>query len=180
MFAGTNYFFSASGPVPEDRLADPKTQLRYTDEQAYAYSLYVYSLQSPPNPNRGSEITKRGKAIFTREGCAGCHTPPLYTNNRLTLATGFKIPEGHAKRYDILPVTVGTDSRSALESLRGRGYYKVPSLKGVWYRGPFEHSGSIATLEDWFDPSRLRDDYVPTGFKGYGVKTRAITVILSA
>ncbi len=57
---------------------------------------------------------------------------------------------------------------------RGTGYYKVPSLKGVWYRGPFEHSGSVATLEDWFDPRRLSDDYVPTGFKGYGMKTRAI------
>lgn len=32
----------------------------------------------------------------------------------------------------------------------------------------------VATLEDWFDPKRLRDDYVPTGFKGYGVKTRAV------
>ena len=36
----------------------------------------------------------------------------------------------------------------------------------VWYRGPFEHNGSIATLEDWFDSRRLRDDYVPTGFSG--------------
>ena len=48
------------------------------------------------------------------------------------------------------------------------------SLKGVWYRGPFEHSGSVATLEDWFDPRRLRDDYVPTGFIGYGLKTRTV------
>jgi Zn-dependent membrane protease YugP len=32
----------------------------------------------------------------------------------------------------------------------------------------------VATLEDWFDPRRLRDDYVPTGFKGYGVQTRAV------
>ena len=57
---------------------------------------------------------------------------------------------------------------------KGTGYYKVPSLKGVWYRGPFEHNGSVATLDDWFDPNRLRDDYVPTGWKGYRVKTRPI------
>src|SRR5260370_20047045 len=31
-----------------------------------------------------------------------------------------------------------------------------------------------ATLADWFDQRRLRDDYVPTGFKGYGVTTRAV------
>jgi hypothetical protein len=62
-----------------------------------------------------------------------------------------------------------------MKSRRGTGYYKVPSLKGVWYRGPFGHGGWAATLEDWFDPRRLRDDYVPTGFAGFGVKTRAIT-----
>jgi len=43
----------------------------------------------------------------------------------------------------------------------------VPSLRGVWYRGPFEHNGSVATLEDWFDPAGLRDDYVPTSFKAW-------------
>ena len=57
---------------------------------------------------------------------------------------------------------------------RGTGYYKVPSLRGVWYRGPFEHNGSVATLEDWFDERRLRDDFAPTGFKGYNVSTRAV------
>ena len=61
-----------------------------------------------------------------------------------------------------------------MNTRRGTGYYKVPSLRGVWDRSMFEHSGSVATLEDWFDPARLRDDYVPTGFRGYGVKTRAV------
>jgi hypothetical protein len=41
-------------------------------------------------------------------------------------------------------------------------------------RRPFEHNGSVATLEDWLDPQRLRDDYVPTGFRGYGITTRAV------
>jgi hypothetical protein len=39
-------------------------------------------------------------------------------------------------------------------------------------RNTFRHSGRCVTLEDWFDPRRFRDDYVPTGFIGYGVKTR--------
>ena len=56
---------------------------------------------------------------------------------------------------------VGLDPGLALKTRKGTGYYKVPSLKGLWYRGPFEHSGSITTLEAWFDPARLRDDYVP-------------------
>jgi len=76
--------------------------------------------------------------------------------------------------FDTMQSSVGTDPRLTLKARRGTGYYKVPSLKGVWYRGPFEHNGSVATLEDWFNPRRLRDDYVPTGFRGYGVKSRAV------
>ena len=92
----------------------------------------------------------------------------------ITPVAGFKVPEEDRKKYQILGVSVGTDPFLATKTRRGTGYYKVPSLKGVWYRAQFEHSGSVATLEDWFDPRRLRDDYVPTGFKGYGVTTRAV------
>jgi hypothetical protein len=69
---------------------------------------------------------------------------------------------------------VGTDPTLPLSTRRGTGYYKVPSLKGVWYRGPFEHNGSVATLEDWFDARRLREDYVPTGLRPFGRATRAV------
>ncbi len=147
---------------------------RYSDEQLYALALYVYSLRPPPNPNRFDALAARGQKVFEREGCARCHTPPLYTNNKLTPAEGFTPPPGAAGKYDMLPVSAGTDPNLALKTRRGTGYYKVPSLKGVWYRGPFEHSGSVATLEDWFDPARLRSDYVPTGFKGYGITHRAV------
>jgi hypothetical protein len=32
----------------------------------------------------------------------------------------------------------------------------------------------VKTLEEWFDPARLRDDYVPSGFKGYKLTHRAV------
>jgi hypothetical protein len=147
---------------------------RYSDEQLYALALYVYSIEPPSNPNKFDAVAARGQKVFNTEGCVVCHTPPLYTSNKLTPAQGFSVPQDHKRQYDILPVVVGTDPASALTTRRGTGYYKVPSLKGVWYRGPFEHNGSVATLEDWFNPARLREDYVPTGFKGYGVRTRAV------
>ena len=84
------------------------------------------------------------------------------------------MPAEHRTRFDIFAISVGTDPSLTMTTRRGTGYYKVPSLKGVWYRGPFEHNGSVATLEDLFDPLRVRDDYVPTGWKGYGVKSRAV------
>jgi hypothetical protein len=152
----------------------PEQADRYSDDQLYALALYVYSLQPPANPNPRSAMTERGERVFNREGCAGCHAPPLYTNNKLVPAPGFRVPPAHRSRYDVMARAVGTDPRATLETRRGTGYYKVPSLRGLWYRGLFEHSGSVTTLEDWFDPSRLRDDYVPTGFKGVSVRARAV------
>ena len=155
-------------------LPDPTTLSRYSDEQLYALALYIYSLKPPPNPNKFDALARRGQKVFQREGCAGCHTPPLYTSNKLTPADGFTIPDNQRQKYDIEERSVDTDSSSALRTRRGTGYYKVPMLKGVWYRGPFQHNGAVATLEDWFDPRRLRNDYVPTGYRAYGVKTQAV------
>ena len=175
---GADNLASYAGFIPGAKdfrsLPDPAKLLRNSDEQLYALALYIYSLKPPQNPNKYERLATRGQKVFEYQGCAVCHTPPLYSNNALVAVDGFEVPEEHRKRYDILWTSIGTDSRLALQTRRGTGYYKVPSLKGVWYRGPFEHNGSVATLEDWFDARRLRDDYVPTGFKGAGVKARAI------
>ena len=69
---------------------------------------------------------------------------------------------------------MGTDPGIALRTRKGTGFYKVPSLKGVWYRGHYGHDGSVTTLEEWFDPARLKNDYVPSGWKGYRVSHRAV------
>jgi len=161
-------------PAP-DKLDPFRTQAdRYSDEQLYALAFYVYSLRPPPNPNKFDAVAARGKKVFERERCAGCHTPPLYTDNKLTLAEGFTPPPGAEQKYDILPISIGTDPGLATQTRRGTGYYKVPSLKGVWYRSMFGHSGWCATLEDWLDPRRTGGDYIPTGFKPYGAKTYAV------
>jgi mono/diheme cytochrome c family protein len=137
---------------------------RFSDEQLYALALYIYSLKPPPNPNPMDGSARRGEHIFEQQGCIGCHTPPLYTNNKLTPALGFNVPEDLRKTDDILDVSVKTDSTLALQTRRGTGFYKVPPLRGVWYRNGFGHNGQAHTLEEWLDPARLRDDYVPRGF----------------
>lgn len=156
---------------PAGELPVASTESRYSDEQLYALSLYIYSLKPPDNPNKYDALAKRGYEVFMTEACDACHTPPVYTNNMLTPVAGFKADQ---QIKDVLNIPINTDPNLALNTRRGTGYYKVPSLKGVWYRGPFEHNGSVATLEDWFDPRRLRNDYVPTGFRGYGVTTRPV------
>lgn len=122
------------------------------------------------------ELAQRGRGIFESEGCTKCHAPPLYTNNKLIAAPGFDPPleDPRTERLDVSSRRVYTDPGLALRTGKGTGYYKIPSLRGVWYRGLYGHCGDVASLEDWFDPRRLRGDYVPTGWRGPGVKARAV------
>lgn len=151
-------------PGPHGTNFSGELGVRYSDEQLYALALYIYSLKPPTNPNPVDDHARRGQKIFQREGCAGCHTPPLYTNNKLTPALGFSVPEDLFKTGDVLNVCVGTDPNLALKTRRGTGFYKVPSLRGVWYRNAFGHTGQAETLEEWLDPARVKSDYVQRGF----------------
>jgi hypothetical protein len=42
---------------------------RYSDEQLYTLALYVYSIESPSNPNKFDAIAARGQKVFGTEGC---------------------------------------------------------------------------------------------------------------
>jgi hypothetical protein len=150
---------------------------RASDEALYALGKYIYAMEPPPNPNKPNALSALGKKVFAQEGCVTCHTPPLYTNNRLMPVDGFTPPTDDPRiaRLNILyGIRLGTDPNLALRTRKGTGFYKIPSLKGLWYRGLLEHSGSIASLEDWFEKKRLRDDYEPSGWKGPGVKMRPV------
>ena len=143
--------YARYGDHPPMKEPAPGEGKRYSDAQLYALTMYLYTLEPPANPNQRNEQTTHGAKVFTTSGCPACHTPPLYTNNKLVPVDGFEAPAADW----VSEKGVGTDPRYALGTKKGTGYYKVPSLLGVWYRGPFEHNGSVAALEDWFDSSRL-------------------------
>ena len=82
---------------------------RLSDEALFALALYVYSLQPPANPNPFDASAEAGQRIFRREGCPTCHTPALYTSNKLTLAEGFQPPADVPSTLDILRLSVRTD-----------------------------------------------------------------------
>lgn len=155
--AGMDDYTQYGESRPMGETPDPAGLSRLSDTQLYALALYLYSLKAPANPNRIDVSAKRGQKIFEREGCAECHPAPLYTNNQL-----------------LTVARAASDPRLTTQTRKATGSYAVPSLRGVWYREPLEHNGSFAMLEDWFDPTRLRNNYVPTGFKGYGVENRAV------
>jgi hypothetical protein len=157
-----------NGFTAADRPTDPKngTVTRFSDEQLYARSKYIYSLKAPQNPNPAPKaLVKKGEAVFLKQGCDDCHRPPLYSNNELTPAEGFTPPPAHFQRYAITNECVGTDPNLSLYTRRSTGYYKIPSLIGAWNRTAFLHGGYLANLDDMLDSTRLKPDYVPTGFK---------------
>jgi hypothetical protein len=149
-----------------------RPKVRRSDEALFALSLYLQSLQPPPNPNPVTQDSIAGEGIFKDEGCAKCHAPPLYTNNRLTPVDGFIPPPMVPVTLDVMRNSVGTDPGLALNTRKGTGYYKVPSLKGAWYRGYYLHDGAAASLEEMFNPGRLSDTHVRGGYTPPG-KTRS-------
>lgn len=131
--------------------------VRPPDEAMLAMAMYLETLDPPPSPFPMDSLASHGKEVFDDLSCADCHPPPTYTTNEL-----------------IAVERIGTDPSMTLRTRKGTGYYRIPSLRGLWYRGSYEHGGSLATLEDWFDPARLRPDYQPTAFRGPGVTHRAV------
>ena len=157
--------------TPEQR----QIGFRYADEVLYAIGVYLMSLEPARNPHPPPvDLVDRGRRIFTRETCVQCHVPPNYTSGKLTLAQGFTPPNDHPNKADIVSLSVGTDPGLAMKTRKGTGFYKVPSLRGAWYRPAFLHDGSAASLEELFDPDRLNPDHVPGGWKGPGGERRAI------
>jgi cytochrome c peroxidase len=128
---------------------------RTPDALLYALALYINSLQGPPNPSPFDDEARHGQEIFMKTaGCAQCHTPPFYSNNKLTLAQGFTPSQAELKNYDIMNLSIGTDPGLALKTRKGTGFYRVPSLKMLWTNDVFLHDGSVSSLEEMFNPNR--------------------------
>ena len=103
-------------------------------------------------------VREKGKVELAQFSCATCHTRVMADGPIIKGAQG-NFPFDRARAFN------HRKEGYPAETVRGvqRALFAVPSLLGVWYRGPFEHNGSVAKLEDWFDPRRRGDDYVPTG-----------------
>jgi hypothetical protein len=46
-------------------------------------------MEPPANPNKPDALSAKGEQVFRRSRCASCHTPPIYTNNKLVAVDGF-------------------------------------------------------------------------------------------
>lgn len=131
---------------------------RSPDVLLYALARFIDSLKEPENPTPVDEQTRHGEEVF-KANCTRCHTAPLYTNNKLTIAEGFTPSESLLRQADVMNVKVGTDPNLALKTRKGTGLYRVPSLRMLWLQSCFLHDCSLGSLEEMFDPKRLNSDF---------------------
>jgi mono/diheme cytochrome c family protein len=101
--------------------------------------LLAYQLRlRAPSPPKGSfdrAAARRGEDVFLGVGrCAGCHTPPTFTD----VGNGPALPLLHP------PSAVGTETEYASRS--ATGMYRTSPLRGVWQHPPYFHDGSAPDL----------------------------------
>ena len=124
-------------PTPQDG------KTRYSIEQLYALSLYLYALEPPNNPNGMTAEGRRGEAIFARQGCVGCHPAPLYTDHDFhNVGVGeserFRQPGNETGRFAHVPI--------GLKEPRLIGAFKTPTLRALPRTAPYFHDGSYPDL----------------------------------
>jgi len=100
-----------------------------TDEQVRDLTEYLKSLEPAPPIDRlpdpdGRSAVDRGRGVFSRRGCDGCHVPPTYTSSRT---------------YDV-----------GLRDEMGNRKFNPPSLRGVGQRAALFHDGRAASLKAVF------------------------------
>ena len=105
---------------------------------AWALAVYLTALEPPPAQARARDAAQvaRGRALFEAQ-CQSCHANASGGGDLVTADE------------------VGTDPALASGSARGTGRYRPPALVRVRDAGPYLHDGSVATLDDLFDPARL-------------------------
>ena len=130
----------------------------------FALAEYLFSLEPPPNPNAGTRARRRTRGLSSAKAARPVtrrrSTPTTSSRWRRAIAAA---RSSESRRRDA--AVGGNRSEPRAQDAEGHGLLQGASLKGVWYRGMFNHDGSVTTLEEWFDPARLRDDFVPSGSK---------------
>jgi mono/diheme cytochrome c family protein len=107
-----------------------------------ALALYLYGLEEPEAPVRAEDPddVRRGSALFGQH-CGFCHAA--------TNGAGGPV---HIAR-------VGTNPGLGGGYERGTRTYRTSSLLRVLQSAPYFHDGSLAALDDLFNPARLMDTY---------------------
>lgn len=134
--------FGAETPITIDRIAE-------------AIAAYERKLITPDTPydrfvrgeaNAMTPAQLRGMALFQSMGCVTCHQGPNFSaasvfDRRMPLRIFPANPTPYEQRYDLT-------SDTGAAAGKGRGAWRVPSLRNVALTGPWMHNGSVTELEE--------------------------------
>jgi cytochrome c peroxidase len=84
-----------------------------------------------------NESQKRGLKLFQKAGCAGCHTPPLFSTYEFHNAG----VDAHKPKPDV-------GRKEVTKKDADTGAFRVPSLREVAKTAPYFHDGSVKTLAE--------------------------------
>ncbi|MBL8298019.1 MAG: Ig-like domain-containing protein [Rhodanobacteraceae bacterium] len=140
-FGGAGFLTAQQFAATSNTLGTPKAGLNADLDALAAYVASLddtHILRSPFRQANGANTAAaiQGEAIFARENCASCHTPPRYTNSALA----------NSNLSDVGSLRASSGSRlgAALTGI------DIPTLRGLHASAPYLHDGSAATLDDVF------------------------------
>ncbi|HXC53153.1 MAG TPA: hypothetical protein VN634_19860 [Candidatus Limnocylindrales bacterium] len=143
-------------------------------EQSNAMAAWQNTLAPPPSPvEADAEKFARGRVVFEKARCAGCHAGPALTSNKIIAASQIETEPARALAYQKTeasfgpplmftfdtPVPLPAEPKTMLVNMKGlephqldlawahdntTGGYKIPSLVGLYWSAPYLHDGGVA------------------------------------
>lgn len=140
-FGGSGFLSDADFAATNAPLGPPKAGLSADLDALAAYVTSLSHAFLPRSPHRQANgqptaLGTQGETIFQREGCAGCHTPPRYTDSAA----------GSSVLHDVGTLRASSGGRLG-GPLTG---IDTPTLRGVFASAPYFHDGAAPTLDDVF------------------------------
>ena len=129
-FGGAGLMSDSDFAATADPLGSSKAGLSTDLDALAAYVRSLDDVGSSPNRDSLGNLTPAGQAgqsVYEAEDCGSCHIGPAFTDSVLELT------------HDVGTLKGSSGPQTSLDT---------PTLRGLWFTGPYLHDGSAATLAD--------------------------------
>ncbi len=126
---------------------DPLPEPEISAAQLAAVDAFVRFLAPPPRAPLGF-LSAHGAVLFSRIGCASCHTPVLVTGASPITALRFRFVPAYT---DLLLHDMGPDLADICLGQALPSEFRTEPLMGLRFQTAFLHDGRAATISDAID-----------------------------
>jgi CxxC motif-containing protein (DUF1111 family) len=128
------------------------TQMQCDQLTAFVAALPRPVERSPEGPGRPTKV-HTGKVLFSKIGCADCHTPSLGSvdglySDLLLHRMGSELQGGNGSYGGSTPTPTAPGNTGSIASAPLPDEWRTPPLWGVADSAPYMHDGRAATLEE--------------------------------